>query len=107
MAANEVANHAKAEHPRPASRAERIAHPYPRFYTWRGITAAAIYVGRPRAEKNKGAEIDVISPEPHSAGLEFGTPTARAFPFMGPALEQTQDKAFLILAVAIRKSLKG
>ena len=104
--ANLVVQHAQANHPRPGSKAAAKEHIFPRFYTWRGITAASIHAGEVKSEK-KGAEIEVISPESHSAALEFGTPTARAFPFMGPALEGTQEKVFRELAASIAKVLGG
>ncbi len=109
MGANVVVEHAQADHPRPPNKEVAREHPYPRFYTWRGITAAAIHAGKPRANKRTGAEIDVLSPELHSAILELGgvKSNARPFPFMGPALEASQDKVFDIIAAAIRKALKS
>ncbi len=104
IAAQAIANHAKAEH---SQRPKGIKdHPSERFYTIRGVTAASIHPGEVKASKG-GASVSIISPEPHSAALEKGTPTAPAYPFMEPALEATQDEVFKILQSAISRALGG
>ncbi len=106
VAANAVVNHAKSDHPRPASTAERKLHPHPRFYTWRGVTVAAIHAKKPVGTVG-GAYVEVVSPEPHSARLEKGSASSRAFPFMGPALEANQVVVFEALESAVKKALNG
>lgn len=105
VGANVVVKHAKARHPRPADSAERIEHPYPRYYDWTGNLTGSIRAGRVRVYKD-GAEISVHAGSPtidYAAKVETGTPTTRAFPYMRPALDENAQEFLQILGGVLRR----
>jgi HK97 gp10 family phage protein len=108
-AANPVVMHAKAEHSRPATAEERAAHPDRRFYTWSGHLVQSIRAGKFLPYKD-GAALEILAgdPEnPYASFVEFGTSTARAFPFMRPALEAKAQEVFAILGAAVSAAIKA
>lgn len=111
--ASEVIQHAQAGHGRPASKAERIAHPDPRFYTWSSRLTNSMRLGETRVFKD-GAQQEILAggmfggqEVDYAMAVEFGTSRSRAFPFFGPALKETGNKVLAILAKAIRRALKS
>lgn len=104
MGASKVVLHAQAKHGRPSSRAERIAHPDKRFYTWSGDLASSTQQGKVKIYKD-GALIEINVTETYAAAVEFGTPRSRAFPFMKPALDETKNEVLAYLARAVKEAL--
>ena len=97
--------HAKAKHPRPADQAERIDHPYPRYYDWTGNLTGSIRAGKVRIYKD-GAEILVHAGSPtvdYAAKVELGSPRTRAFPYMKPALEESAQEHLQILGAVLKR----
>ncbi|MBE3088033.1 MAG: hypothetical protein IMZ71_02805 [Chloroflexi bacterium] len=108
VSAANVVKHMQMNHRRPATTAERIGHPDPRFYTWTGklvnsMRAGAVKVGF------KVMSIEVKAGDRstnYAADVEFGTPHSRQFPFFRPALAETAKVNMEMIGSSIRKALR-
>ena len=101
VSANEVVKHMQGKHQRGKnlSRAEVKAHPSERFYTWSNVLVNSMQAGDVVWEQ-AGAEIAVKAVAPYAEYVEAPKPGSghRAFPFMGPAIDEFRGKFLKTLA---------
>lgn len=104
-----VVKHAKDKHPRPP----KFGHPYHRYYDREGHLTGSIrpgivetYMDGIAGEVHAGGSIAgaIVN---YAAGVELGTPTSRAYPFLKPALEEQKELLLGTLGIAIKGALAG
>jgi len=118
-----VATHAKNNHNAASqiSAGERKDHPDPRFYTHSGKLVSGIKAEKVQVFAN-GLKGEVTASEPYATkvetgdynktgdislvGTELGTPNRRAFPFLGPALNETAVGQIALFLAAVKKVIK-
>jgi HK97 gp10 family phage protein len=109
MAGNLVVTRAKADHPRPASKSERKAHPYKRFYTWTGKLVNSMRIGETQAFFDRIIQFihagDGLTD--YAAAVEFGTVNAKAYPFFLPALNDTKKDALKVMGLGVLRAIRG
>ena len=107
LSQNLVATHAKASHIRgkSLSLAERKEHPDERFYGWTQKLANSIHALKVKATPIK-IEGSVVAGEKYAAKVETGGPNSRAFPFLGPAVNENGEAIIGIFIAGIRRIVK-
>jgi len=103
-----VINEAKSNHTwrKSLSPAEAERHSDPKFYQVTGKAVNSMRPGEVELMSPLVAWAEVLAGGPETdyvAGLELGTATSRAFPFMGPAMTMTSGRALLMLAAMLNK----
>lgn len=102
IAQNVVKDDAQANHKAPPP----TGHPDDRYYDRTGRLTNSIRADKVRA-KNDIITADVLAGVPglveYAEGVEMGTPTSKAYPYLGPALETNEQKILLILAEAVKR----
>jgi len=103
-----VINEAKSSHTwrKSLSSMEAEAHADPRFYQVTGKAVNSMRPGTIKLADGLVAWAEVLAGGPgtdYVAGLELGTATSRAYPFMGPAMTMTAGQALLLLAAMLNK----
>lgn len=105
IAQNVVKDSAQANHKAPPP----TGHPDDRYYDRTGRLTNSI-----RADKVK-ARSDIITANvlagtpglvDYAAAVEFGTPRSRAYPFLGPALTENENKIMIIIDAGVKKVIK-
>jgi len=98
---------AKASHERGKnlSLSERKTHADDRFYTWSGDLTGSIHSEGAKATLSNITGI-VSASEAYAEDVELGTPSRRAFPFMGPGLADNDEKILEMFAMAVKKVIK-
>lgn len=107
MSQNLVVTHAKHNHIRgkSLSPAERKEHADERFYGWSQKLVDSIHPEKVEARiySIKG---EVVAGEKYATKVEVGGSGRRAFPYMRPALDASNEAILLIFAAAVRKVIK-
>lgn len=105
LAQNKVVVHAKANHQAPPP----FGHPDDRFYTRSGNLVRSIRADKVKRSE-KQIEGNVLAGTPalveYAEAVEMGTSTHRAYPYLGPALTES-EKAILILFSEAMKRIIG
>jgi len=98
---------AKANHTRgkSISREERKAHSDKRYYTWSGDLTGSIHSEGAKATLSNISGV-VSASEAYAEKVELGSPNRRAFPFLGPALSDNDEKIVELFATAVKKVIK-
>ncbi len=95
---------AKANHLRgkSLSRDAVKSHDDKEFYTWSGELTGSIHSEGAKATLSNISGI-VSASEAYAEKVELGTPKRRAFPFLGPGLDDNGDEIVEMFAVAVKK----
>ena len=101
---NLIATAAKEDHLRgdSLSPAGVKDHQEERYLTWSGELTGSIHSEGAKATLSSISGI-VSASEPYAEKVEFGGPNRRAFPFLGPALDDNNEKILEMFAVAVKK----
>ena len=102
IAQNLVKDSAQANH----KAAPPEGHPDDRYYDRTGRLTNSIRADKVKV-RNDIITADVLAGTPglveYAKGIELGTPTNRAYPFLGPALTENENKIMIILDAGIKK----
>jgi len=102
LALNVVRDSAQANH----KKAPPTGHPDDRYYDRSGNLTKSIRADDVKV-KNDVLTGDVLAGTPnlveYAEGVEMGTPTSRAYPFLGPALSENENKIMIILDAGVKK----
>jgi len=107
IAQNVVRDHAQANHKKAPP--PQMGHPDPRFYDRTARLIDSIRPGKVTANRDiiRG---DVLAGVPgeveYAAAVEMGTAHSRAYPFLGPALSENENKIILIFDIAMKQVLR-
>ena len=105
IAQNVVKDSAQANHKAPPP----TGHPDDRYYDRTGRLTNSIRADKVTA-KNDIITADVLAGTPglveYAEGVEMGTPTSRAYPFLGPALTENENKIMIILDAGVKQVIK-
>ena len=98
---------AKASHERGKnlSLTERKTHADDRFYTWSGDLTGSIHSEGAKATLSNITGI-VSASEAYAEDVELGTPSRRAFPFLGPGLDDNGERIISNFTAAVKKVIK-
>jgi len=103
---NKVVVHAKANHKAPPKR----GHPDDRFYTRSGNLVRSIRPDKVK-ENQEQIEADVLAGTPslvsYAADIEFGNARHRAYPFLKPALSETENEILSLLSLTLKRIIGG
>jgi len=95
------ANHKRAKSLSPDVRKE---HPDERYYTWSGQLTGSVHAEKVKVSLT-GLTGEVVASEAYAIPIELGGPNRRAFPFLGPALNDNSEEIFMILGSAVKAAL--
>ena len=94
-------------HGKTLSRQTVREHPHKEFYTWTQELLNSIRRSEVKVFLN-GAEIEIRAGSNtinYAAKVELGGPNRRAFPFLAPGLEETENENMVIMADELKKVL--
>jgi len=80
-------------------------HQEERFFTWSGKLTGSIHSEGAKATLSNISGI-VSASEAYAEKVELGGPNSRAFPFLGPGLDDNDDEIIGIFAKAVKKVIK-
>jgi len=80
-------------------------HQEERYFTWSGDLTGSIHSEGAKATLSNISGV-VSASEAYAEKVELGSPNRRAFPFLGPALSDNDEKIVELFATAVKKVIK-